>query len=469
MKNKLMLLTAASAFSMAGIAADYTNIVLINLDDVGYGDFSFNGAYGYTTPNIDKMAAEGVRFTHFLVGQPISGASRAGLLTGCYPNRIGFSGAPGPDSNYGVHPEEMTIAEVLKQKGYSTAIFGKWHLGSQKEFLPLQNGFDEYYGLPYSNDMWPFHPQQGEVFNFPDLPTYDGNEIIGYNTDQTRLTTDYTTRSVNFIKKNKNKPFFLYLAHNMPHVPLAVSDKFKGKSEQGLYGDVMMEIDWSVGEVLKALEKSGAASNTIVVLTSDNGPWINYGDHAGSTGGLREGKGTTFEGGQRVPCIVWWPGTTPAGTICNQLASSIDLLPTFAEIAGTPLPAKQIDGVSIRSLFEGVPDATPRTSFLFYYRKNSLEAVRDGRYKLVFAHPGRSYEAFPPGNGGRPGKVAEGHEFPLALYDMRRDPGERYDVQSQHPEVVEELMRIADAAREDLGDDLRGMPGRNRRPAGRAE
>ena len=218
-----------------------------------------------------------------------------------------------------------------------------------------------------------------------------------------------------------------------------------------------------------ALEKSGAASNTIVVLTSDNGPWINYGDHAGSTGGLREGKGTTFEGGQRVPCIVWWPGTTPAGTICNQLASSIDLLPTFAEIAGTPLPAKQIDGVSIRSLFEGVPDATPRTSFLFYYRKNSLEAVRDGRYKLVFAHPGRSYEAFPPGNGGRPGKVAEGHEFPLALYDMRRDPGERYDVQSQHPEVVEELMRIADAAREDLGDDLRGMPGRNRRPAGRAE
>ena len=469
MKNKLMLLTAASAFSMAGIAADYTNIVLINLDDVGYGDFSFNGAYGYTTPNIDKMAAEGVRFTHFLAGQPISGASRAGLLTGCYPNRIGFAGAPGPDSNYGIHPDEMTIAEVLKQKGYSTAIFGKWHLGSQKEFLPLQNGFDEYYGLPYSNDMWPFHPQQGEVFNFPDLPTYDGNEIIGYNTDQTRLTTDYTTRSVNFIKKNKNKPFFLYLAHNMPHVPLAVSDKFKGKSEQGLYGDVMMEIDWSVGEVLKALEKSGAASNTIVVLTSDNGPWINYGDHAGSTGGLREGKGTTFEGGQRVPCIVWWPGTTPAGTICNQLASSIDLLPTFAEIAGTPLPAKQIDGVSIRSLFEGVPDAAPRTSFLFYYRKNSLEAVRDGHYKLVFAHPGRSYEAFPPGNGGRPGKVAEGHEFPLALYDMRRDPGERYDVQNQHPEVVEELMRIADAAREDLGDDLRGMPGRNRRPAGRAE
>lgn len=184
-----------------------------------------------------------------------------------------FRRAPGPDSNYGIHPDEMTIAEVLKQKGYSTAIFGKWHLGSQKEFLPLQNGFDEYYGLPYSNDMWPFHPQQGEVFNFPDLPTYDGNEIIGYNTDQTRLTTDYTTRSVNFIKKNKNKPFFLYLAHNMPHVPLAVSDKFKGKSEQGLYGDVMMEIDWSVGEIFKTLRELGLEDNTLVILTSDNGPW----------------------------------------------------------------------------------------------------------------------------------------------------------------------------------------------------
>ena len=187
----------------------------------------------------------------------------------------------------------MTIAEVLKQKGYSTAIFGKWHLGSQKAFLPLQNGFDEYYGLPYSNDMWPFHPQQGEVFNFPDLPTYDGNEIIGYNTDQTRLTTDYTTRSVNFIKKNKNKPFFLYLAHNMPHVPLAVSDKFKGKSEQGLYGDVMMEIDWSVGEIFKALRELGLEDNTLVILTSDNGPWTNYGNHAGSAGGFREAKATT--------------------------------------------------------------------------------------------------------------------------------------------------------------------------------
>ena len=421
------------------------------------------------TPHLDQLAAEGTRFTNFYAGAAASTPSRAALLTGRYAERTGVPGVVDDQSENGLKRSEITLAEYLKQNDYATAIVGKWHLGYQPEYLPLRHGFTDFYGIPYSNDMWPHHPQTSA---YPPLPLYEGREVVNPSVsaaDQAQLTTWYTEHAVDFITRRSEGPFFLYLAHSMPHVPLFVSDKFKGKSEQGLYGDVMMEIDWSVGEVLKALEKSGADANTIVVFTSDNGPWINYGDHAGSTGGLREGKGTTFEGGQRVPCIVRWPGTTPAGTICNRLASSIDLLPTFAEIAGTPLPAKQIDGVSIRSLFEGVPDAAPRTSFLFYYRKNSLEAVRNGLYKLVFAHPGRSYEAFLPGNGGRPGKVTEGHEFPMALYDMRRDPGERYDVQSQHPEVVEELMRIADAAREDLGDDLRGMPGRNRRPAGRAE
>ena len=419
MKNKLMLLTAASAFSMAGIAADYTNIVLINLDDVGYGDFSFNGAYGYTTPNIDKMAAEGIRFTHFLVGQPISGASRAGLLTGCYPNRIGFSGAPGPDSNYGVHPEEMTIAEVLKQKGYSTAIFGKWHLGSQKEFLPLQNGFDEYYGLPYSNDMWPFHPQQGEVFNFPDLQTYDGNQIIGYNTDQTRL-----------------------------------------------YGDVMMEIDWSEGEIFKALRELGLEDNTLVILTSDNGPWTNYGNHAGSAGGLREAKATTFDGGNRVPCIMYWKGKTLPGTTCNKLASNIDLLPTFAEITQAPLPPRKIDGVSILPLIEGKKDANPRESFVYYYRKNDLEAVTDGMFKLVFPHKYVTYGAYEPGNDGQPGKLTNLEIMKPEMYDLRRDPGERYNVITQYPEEAAKLMKIADQKRHELGDDLTRMKGTERREQG---
>ena len=472
MKRKKYIVSMMMA-AWAGIsnAADYTNIILVNLDDVGYGDFSCNGAYGYTTPHIDQLASQGVRFTHFLAGQPISGASRAGLLTGCYPNRIGFSGAPGPDSNYGVHQDEMTMGELLKQKGYATAIFGKWHLGSQYQFLPLQNGFDEYYGLPYSNDMWPFHPQQGEVFNFPDLPTYDGNEVVGYNTDQTHFTTDYTMRSIDFIKKNvqAGKPFFLYLAHNMPHVPLAVSDKFKGKSEQGLFGDVMMEIDWSIGEVWKTVQELGIEENTLIVITSDNGPWTNYGNHAGSAAGLREAKATTFDGGNRVPCIVYWKGHTQAGNICNKLASNIDLFPTFAEISGAPLPQRKIDGVSILSLIEGKTDANPRTSFVYYYNKNDLEAVTDGEFKLVFPHKYVTYGAYAPGNDGKPGKLATVELRASELYDLRRDPGERYNVLHQYPERAAKLMKIADEMRSQLGDDLTRVKGTENRKPGLVE
>lgn len=448
------------------LAQDYTNIVLINLDDVGFGDFSCNGAYGYKTPNIDNMASQGVRFTHFLACQPISGASRAGLMTGCYPNRIGFSGAPGPNSDYGIHQDEMTMGELLKQKGYATAIFGKWHLGDAHEFLPLQNGFDEYYGLPYSNDMWPYHPQQGEVFNFPDLPTIDGNKVVGYNTDQTKFTSDYTDRAVNFIKKNRKKPFFLYLAHSMPHVPLAVSDKFKGKSEQGLFGDVMMEIDWSVGQVLKILEDNGLMEKTLVVLTSDNGPWANYGNHAGSAGGLREAKATTFDGGNRIPCIMYWKGHTKPGTICNKLASNIDLFPTFAEISGAPLPQKKIDGVSILPLIKGDDSANPRESFVYYLNKNDLEAVTDGEFKLVFSHKYVTYGAYEPGNDGQPGKLTVIEVEKPELYDLRRDPGERYNVISQYPERVIKLNRIADKMREELGDNLTRKKGAERREPG---
>ena len=467
MNNKLLLLTAASALSWTILATNPTNIVLINLDDVGYGDFSFNGAYGYKTPNIDQMAAEGMRFTHFLACQPISGASRAGLLTGCYPNRIGFSGAPGPGSDYGIHPDEMTMGELLKQKDYHTAIFGKWHLGDAQKFLPLQNGFDEYYGLPYSNDMWPFHPQQGTVFNFPDLPTYEGNEIIGYNTDQTKFTSDYTTRAISFIKKNKNEPFFLYLAHSMPHVPLAVSDKFKGKSEQGLFGDVMMEIDWSVGEIFKTLRELGLEENTLVVLTSDNGPWANYGNHAGSAGGLREAKATTFDGGNKVPCIMYWKGRIEPGTTCNQLASNIDLLPTFAEITEVSLPKRKIDGVSILSLMKSEEDVNPRKSFTYYFHRNDLEAVTDGMYKLVFPHRYVTYGAHVPGNDGQPGKLTQLELKEKELYDLRRDPGERYNVLSQNPEIAAKLMKIADEKRFELGDNLKNIKGTENRKSGK--
>lgn len=466
MKYKLFLLSAMGGVSLTSAAANYTNFIIINLDDVGYGDFSCNGAYGYTTPNIDRMAAEGVRFTHFLAAQPISGASRAGLLTGCYPNRIGFAGAPGPGSTYGIGKDEMTMGELLKQKGYHTAIFGKWHLGDATQFLPLQHGFDEYYGLPYSNDMWPYHPQQNTVFNFPDLPTIEGNEVVGYNTDQTRFTTDYTSRAVNFITRNRKAPFFLYLAHSMPHVPLAVSDKFKGKSEQGLFGDVMMEIDWSIGEVFRAVRKLGLEENTLIILTSDNGPWINYGNHAGSTGGLREAKATTFDGGNRVPCIVYWKGKTLPGTTCNRLASNIDLFPTLAEISNAPLPSNKIDGVSILPLIKGEQDASPRESFVYYLRKNDLEAVTDGYYKLIFPHEHVTYEAFVPGNDGQPGRLTNRKITGCELYDLRRDPGERYNIISLHPEVTARLQKIADDKREDLGDDLTGKTGANRRAPG---
>lgn len=466
MTNKLFLLTVTSGLSLSAMAQKPTNFVIINLDDVGYGDFSFNGAYGYQTPHIDRMAAEGMRFTHFLVAQPISSASRAGLLTGCYPNRIGFHGAPGPAWEWGIHPEEMTLGEVMKQKDYATAVYGKWHLGDAHPFMPLQNGFDEYYGLPYSNDIWPFHPQQGEIFNFPDLPTYEGNEIVGYNTDQTRFTTDYTNRTVDFIKKNKDRPFFVYLAHSMPHVPLAVSDKFKGKSEQGLFGDVMMEIDWSVGEVWKALQENGLEENTLVILTSDNGPWANYGNHAGSAGGLREAKATTFDGGNRVPCIMYWKGQIAPGTTCNKLASNIDLLPTLAELSGAPLSGRKIDGVSLVPLIRREKDANPREYFAYYFNKNDLEAVTDGLFKLVFPHRYTTYGAYVPGNDGQPGNLTTRFLQKAELYDLRRNPGERYDVISQYPEITARLMEWADSIREELGDDLTRKKGKARRQPG---
>ncbi len=453
------------------------NVVIIFTDDQGYGDVGVYGARGYTTPHLDKMASQGMRFTDFYSAQAVCSASRAALLTGCYPNRIGVSGAFMPWAKVGINENEVTIAELLKQKDYATGIFGKWHLGHLKEFLPLQHGFDEYFGIPYSNDMWPVNYDGQPVtdsaaiphkFRHPPLPLIEGNEKIKEILDldgQNQLTTWYTERAVQFIEKNKDQPFFLYVPHSMPHVPLGVSDKFAGKSEQGMYGDVMMEIDWSVGEILKALKTYGLEENTLVIFTTDNGPWLNFGNHAGSTGGLREGKGTSFEGGQKVPCIIKWPGVVPEGVICNNMASTIDLLPTLAEITSTKLPDHKIDGISILPLLKGDADANPRDNLLYYYRRNSLEAVRIGDWKLVFPHEHRSYEDVLPGNDGWPGPYKSGQSV-LGLYDLRRDPGERYNVIEQYPEIVKELELFAEEARQDLGDDLTNTEGMNRRPIG---
>ena len=431
------------------------NFVVVFIDDMGYGDVGCYGATGYTTPNLDKMAAEGMRFTNFYSAQPVCSASRAGLLTGCYPNRIGISGALFPHDKKGINPKETTIAEMLKEKGYATAIFGKWHLGHHKKFLPLQNGFDEYTGLPYSNDMWRLkYDGTRRDESYPDLPLIEGNETIEYITTlegQDKLTTLYTERAVDFINRNSDKPFFLYVPHSMGHVPLGVSDKFRGKSEQGFYGDVMMEIDWSVGEIEKALQANGISENTVFIFTTDNGPWLNFGNHAGSSGGLREGKTTSWEGGQRVPFIIKWPAQTPAGTVCNKLGCAIDILPSFAEIAGTSLPKLDIDGTSIVGLWEGKPNANPRETILFYYGKNNLNGVRKGNWKLVLPHTWSSYNTKPGIDGNSGQRIKMTVETP-ELYNMMRDPGEQYNVIDYNPEKAKELMKIVKAARTELGD-----------------
>lgn len=454
------------------------NIVLILMDDMGYGDIGRTGQNQYETPNLNRLASQGMQFTWYYCPQGVSSASRAGLMTGCYPNRVGISGALMPWAKVGINPEETTIAEMLKTKGYHTAAFGKWHLGHLKDFLPLQNGFDEYFGLPYSNDMWPvdfdgvpiqLKDTSSAKMRYPVLPLIEGNEKVGEVPDlkgQDKLTTMYTERAVKFIDEHKNQPFFLYFPQSMVHIPLGVSDKFRGKSSQGLYGDVMMEVDWSVGEVMKALEKNGLDKNTLVIFTSDNGPWLNFGNHAGTTGGLREGKGTSWEGGQRVPCIMKWPGVIPAGEICNKLASAIDILPTLSAITGAPLPEKKIDGVSILPLMLGDKTAAPRQEFYYYYQTNALEAVQKDYWKLVLPHSGRTYRNYKPGYDGWPGPTGTEKIEAPQLYDLRRDPGEWYDVSKWYPEKVKELEALADKARADLGDELTKSPGANRRKAG---
>jgi len=437
------------------------NVVIIFIDDEGYGDVGCYGATAFQTPNLDQMASQGMRFTNYYSAQPVCSASRAGLLTGCYPNRIGFSGALFPHHTIGMNTEELTIAEMFKEQGYATACFGKWHLGWQKEFLPLQHGFDEYVGLPYSNDMWPRSDVTGEKLSegvgrsdFPELPLVIGNETTERITsleDQNKLTTLYTEKAVDFINRNVENPFFLYVPHTMGHIPLGVSEKFRGKSEQGLYGDVMMEIDWSVGEISEALEKNNLSDNTIFIFTTDNGPWLNYGNHAGSAGGLREGKLTSWEGGQRVPFIIRWPGNTPEGTVCNKLACAIDLLPTLASIIGGQLSDNTIDGVDITSLWKGDFASTPRETILYYFGKNNLNGVRKGNWKLVLPHTYNSYDA-QPGNDGHGGEQVKTTVDEPELYNMMRDPGEQYNVAEYYPEKVQEIMTVVEKYRKELGD-----------------
>lgn len=436
-----------------------TNIVIILTDDQGYGDAGCYGASDIDTPNLDRMARDGVRLTDYYAPHASCSPSRAGLLTGCYPVRIGIPDVLGPHSPDGLSPDETTIAWMLRGQGYVSACVGKWHLGHLRRFLPTNHGFDSFYGLPYSNDMWRFHPDAEFRSKQPPLmliENLDPVREIATAADQQQLTTLYAERATAFIRENKDRPFFLYLAHNMPHVPLAVSNKFRGKSPRGIYGDVVMEIDWSVGEVLRTLEEQGITEHTLVIFTSDNGPWLSYGTHSGSAGPLREGKGTTFDGGQRDIFLAVWPGAIAAGRVSREPVMGIDVLPTVAEMTGAELPPRKIDGKSILPILTGVEGAkTPHEALFFHYTTSGrLEAVRSGRWKLHFPH---DYRAL----GGHAGR-SDGLPIPyeqafigLELFDLGADVGESQNVAADHPDVVERLVALGLAHAEEINRNVR--------------
>jgi arylsulfatase A len=430
------------------------NIVLVFADDLGYADLGCFGSTKIRTPNIDSIARDGIRLTNFHVPQAVCSASRTALLTGCYPNRVGILGALGPNSKNGIKDSENLLSEYLKKLGYSTAIFGKWHLGDSAQYSPIRHGFDTYFGLPYSNDMWPNHPS---TKSFPPLPLRQDDKVLELNPDQSKLTGWYTERGVKFIEANKDKPFFLYMPHSMPHVPLYASEKFKGKSSHGLYGDVIEEIDASVGTILETLKKHSLDKNTLVIFTSDNGPWLSYGNHGGSRGVLREGKGTEFEGGVRVPFVARWPGKIPAASISNEPTMTIDLLPTLVAYAGgVVLEEPKIDGKNISAVLEARPGAkSPQEAYYFYWG-DALHAVTSEKWKLHFPHP--YLHIIEGGKDGKPGK-GETRKMELSLFDLDADISESKNVADQNPVVVKKLQMLGDKIREELGDSLTGKKG----------
>jgi arylsulfatase A len=465
----LSLLLFAVALTAPAFAQRLPNVVVIFIDDMGYADIEPFGAPKYKshkTPNLNRMAKEGIRFTDFYVAQAVCSASRTALLTGCYPNRIGIHGALDHRAKHGISDNETTIAEVLKTKGYATAIYGKWHLGHHPQFLPTRHGFDEYLGLPYSNDMWPKHPE-AKPGTYPDLPLIENDKVVQLMPDQSQLTRQYTERAVSFIERNKAKPFFLYVPHTMVHVPLFVGDKFKGSSKSGLFGDVVQEVDWSVGEILNTLKKHKLDKDTLVIFTSDNGPWLSYGEHAGSSGDLREGKGTAWEGGVRVPFIARWPGKIPAGRTTRTPAMTIDLLPTIAKLANAELPKHKIDGLDIWPLLKGDPNAkNPHDAYFFYYNNNELQAVRSGNWKLILPHTYRTLGTQAKAKDGLPAKYSN-VKVGLELYDLATDAGEKMNVADKYPDVVKRLEALAEQARTDLGDRLTNRVGNGVREPGR--
>lgn len=443
-------------FTSASFAADAKpNFIIVFTDDQGYGDLGSFGSKTIKTPHLDRLAEEGRKFTNFLVASPVCTPSRAALLTGSYPKRVGMhQHVLFPASTKGLNPEEHTIADHLKQQGYATAAFGKWHLGHHPETLPRQNGFDTYYGIPYSNDM--NHPDnkgkpkggwEGMDILWKDpestltkwkTPLIEDEEIVELPVDQRTITRRCTNKAVAFIEKNREKPFFVYLPYSMPHIPLYVPEDVRDPDPKRAYINTIEHIDTEVGRVFDKIRELDLTENTYIIFTTDNGPWLTFKHHGGSAGPLREGKGTTFEGGQRVPCIMWAPGRIPAGTVCDEVAGTIDLLPTIAALTNTPLPNdRKIDGLDISTLLTSDAES-PRNEFLYYTSRGIIEGIRQDKWKLLVKKPGNRRNGKGKGKGKQ--QSAKAVTKPeVMLFDLDADMGEQNNLADANPEVVEKL------------------------------
>ena len=474
----------ASFLSKGLLFGSSPNVILIVADDMGYADMGVQGAIGFQTPHLDQLAQQGTRFTSFYVAQAVCTASRAALMTGCYPNRIGMHGAYNHTSRDGIAESEWLLPEMFQERGYATAGMGKWHLGTRLKFHPNRHGFKEWLGIPYSNDNSKYHPSLAS--QMPPLPFYEGERVVENDPDQALFTKRFTEHAIRFIELHTSQPFFLYMPHVMPHVPIFASEDFKGRSKAGLYGDVLEELDWSVGQIMVTLKRLDIERNTLVIFISDNGPFLSYGDHAGSATPFREGKLTTFEGGVRVPCIARWPERIPAGRICSDPWMSISILPTMAELIGGKLSSLKIDGKSARGLLLGEENAGSPQEALFFYSGTALQAVRSGRWKLHFPHPYITVAA-EPGKNGKPSNwdklapttitqsgvegIATRHGYRVeqieeSLFDLETDPAEVNNVAAAHPDIVKRLTGLANAVREELGDSQLQVNGRGLRKPG---